>query len=222
MLCRPGFENPLLDFSFRMYILKVIMLGRPIECDRNKATEKAVQHFWRKGYSRSSVADLVEDTGLNRFSIYGEFKGKKGLFLKACQSYSEAARAQLLTPLRESRDPEAGLRRLFANIVTSLLDKSTPAGCLMINTLAENASRDTQVRDILDRHFGAFESAFREALQRAATKAAHPAGVKRGAAILTNTLLGLGYHIRLYPKRKRLQPIIDSAITMAITAARNG
>ncbi|MCE0524196.1 MAG: hypothetical protein LV480_14920 [Methylacidiphilales bacterium] len=162
----------------------------------------------------------MDETGLNRFSIYGEFNGKKGLFLKACRAYSEMARKQLLTPLRKSKNAETGLRRLFSDVVTRLLDKSTPAGCLMMNTLAEDIARDAGVRRLLNQHFGAFESTFKEALRRASGKSAHPESIGRGADILVNTLLGLGYQVRLYPERERLESITDSAITTALVVAR--
>src|SRR5690348_10961492 len=125
------------------------MAGRPIECDRKEATRKATQHFWRKGYSHTSVADLVEETGLNRFCLYGEFKGKKGLFLKACQLYSENSLTNVLKPLAESKNPEAGLRQLFSQVIDHLLDKSNPNGCLMINSLANDAGKDADIRRAL-------------------------------------------------------------------------
>jgi TetR/AcrR family transcriptional repressor of nem operon len=198
---------------------EMIMAGRPIECDRKEATRKATQHFWRNGYSHTSVADLVEETGLNRFCLYGEFKGKKGLFLKSCHLYSESCRANLLKPLAESTNAEAGLRRLFAQVISRLLDTSNPNGCMMIDSLAGDAGKDAEILRVLQGHFSAWESAFAEALHRAAGKSAKPAGTKKGAATLLNTLLGLPNHARLHPQKERLESIADAAIKMSLAAA---
>jgi TetR/AcrR family transcriptional regulator, transcriptional repressor for nem operon len=196
------------------------MAGRPIECDRKEATRKATQHFWRKGYAQTSVADLVEETGLNRFCLYGEFKGKKGLFLKSCQLYSENSRANVLKPLAEAKDPEAALRELFNHLINRLLDKSNPNGCMMIDSLAGDPGKDADILSALQSHFSAWESAFADALHRAAGKSAKPAGAKEGAAILLNTMLGLPNHARLNPEKKRLESITQSAIKTALTLAR--
>ncbi|EEF59690.1 TetR/AcrR family transcriptional regulator [Pedosphaera parvula] len=196
------------------------MAGRPIECDRKEATRKATQHFWRKGYAHTSVADLVEETGLNRFCLYGEFKGKKGLFLKSCQLYSESCRANLLKPLVEAKDPETGLRESFGHVITRLLDTSNPNGCMMIDSLAGDAGKDADIRRALQCHFSAWEFAFAEVLHRAAGKSAKPAGTKAGASILLNTMLGMSNYARLHPQKESLEAIANAAIKTALATAR--
>jgi TetR/AcrR family transcriptional repressor of nem operon len=46
-----------------------------------------MQLFWEKGYEATSVQDLVEGMGINRFSLYDTFGSKHDLFLKALDRY---------------------------------------------------------------------------------------------------------------------------------------
>ena len=56
-------------------------MARPVEYNREEVVEKAMQTFWKKGYHATSMADLVEATGLNPGSIYAAFKSKENFFI---------------------------------------------------------------------------------------------------------------------------------------------
>jgi len=55
-------------------------MARPIEFDREEVLQKAIGVFWQKGYSATSIKNLVEATGLQPGSIYAAFGDKRGLF----------------------------------------------------------------------------------------------------------------------------------------------
>ena len=59
------------------------MAGRPRSYDREEVLERAMTLFWEKGFEGAHLGELVEVTGLNRFSLYKEFGGKEGLFRDA-------------------------------------------------------------------------------------------------------------------------------------------
>ena len=52
--------------------------------------ERAMHAFWANSYEATSVADLVEATGISRGSIYAAYADKRGLFLEALKHYEEA------------------------------------------------------------------------------------------------------------------------------------
>lgn len=72
--------------------------GRPREFDPDEALDQVLRVFWEKGYEATSVADIVEATGLNKSSIYNEFGSKDALYEKALERYMQA-RLSLLTDL---------------------------------------------------------------------------------------------------------------------------
>lgn len=196
------------------------MAGRPIECDRDEAARKATRRFWDCGYTGTSVADLVAETGLNRFGLYGEFGGKKGMFLKACEVYSESAQRCVFKPLSESSNPEESLHQFFAGVVAAQLDDNKPGGCLMANTLAEQGCTDPEIQQAVQDHFKAVEEAFAHTLRRAADKKGTDESARVAAALLLNSLLGLVQLARLKPGREVLESVGNNAVRAAIRVAR--
>jgi TetR/AcrR family transcriptional repressor of nem operon len=57
-------------------------MARPAEFDRNDVLNKAMDVFWRTGYTATSVSDLVHATNLKPGSLYAAFNSKRGLFLE--------------------------------------------------------------------------------------------------------------------------------------------
>ncbi len=64
-------------------------MPRVKEFDPDQALDRAMELFWRKGYEATSVQDLVEHMGINRFSLYDTFGSKHELFMAALDRYSE-------------------------------------------------------------------------------------------------------------------------------------
>ncbi|HEX5959426.1 MAG TPA: helix-turn-helix domain-containing protein, partial [Hyphomicrobiaceae bacterium] len=62
--------------------------GRPREFDTEKALDRALEVFWRKGYEGASISELTDAMGINRPSLYAAFGNKEDLFRKALDRYS--------------------------------------------------------------------------------------------------------------------------------------
>jgi AcrR family transcriptional regulator len=200
------------DTQYRTCILKG-MVGRPIECDRDEAARQATLRFWRDGFSGTSVADIVADTGLNRFCLYGEFGGKKGLFLKACEIYSQTGAEKLLRPMLEAGDARSGLLGFFTTVAATLTDPATPGGCLMADAVREE---DPEIRAAVRRHFEAVEAAFFTVLQRAAGMTGRRDAVPGAAVFLVTALLGLVQSARLGHSRERIEASARTAVEAAL------
>jgi TetR/AcrR family transcriptional regulator, copper-responsive repressor len=107
-------------------------MSRPRTYVREEVVRKATDLFLRKGYEGAHLQELVDVTGLNRFSLYKEFGGKEGLFQAALDAY--LARLESLSGHLQ-RDPP-GLANLRA-FYTDLLAHDFPHGCLAVNTIRE-------------------------------------------------------------------------------------
>ncbi len=55
-------------------------MGRPRSFDIDRALDRALLVFWRKGYEGASLSDLTKAVGVNRPSLYGAFGDKEALF----------------------------------------------------------------------------------------------------------------------------------------------
>jgi TetR/AcrR family transcriptional repressor of nem operon len=108
-------------------------MGRPKSYERADVLDRASRVFWTRGYEGTSVSDLVEATGLNRFSLYNEFGGKEGLYAAALEHY--VAGLGDLAALLE-REP-LGLANVRAFHRAQLVDDRFQDGCFALNTVRE-------------------------------------------------------------------------------------
>jgi TetR/AcrR family transcriptional repressor of nem operon len=118
--------------------------------------------FWKKGYEGTHLTELVETTGLNRFSLYKEFGGKDGLFAEAIAQYMVE-----LQPLSSvlAREP-LGLQNI-RDYFEAIVDARFIHGCFMVNTLPErHVVKKSVYRKVTDFARNA-ERMFRENLAQA-------------------------------------------------------
>jgi AcrR family transcriptional regulator len=62
-------------------------MGRPRSFHIDRALDRALVVFWRKGYEGASLSDLTKALGVNRPSLYAAFGDKEALFRKALDRY---------------------------------------------------------------------------------------------------------------------------------------
>ena len=76
-------------------------MGRPRSFDIDRALDRALMVFWRKGYEGASLSDLTKAVGVNRPSLYAAFGDKEALFRKALDRYLKGPAAYTQEALRE-------------------------------------------------------------------------------------------------------------------------
>jgi len=108
-------------------------MPRQPQYDRQTVLDAATELFWKRGYTATSLEDVLTATGFNRHSLYREFGGKDGLFREALQNYRKRYRESIGTPLQTDLGLEA-IRALFKRRLPADLDGR---GCFATNTLAE-------------------------------------------------------------------------------------
>ncbi|MEN8005752.1 MAG: TetR/AcrR family transcriptional regulator [Candidatus Krumholzibacteriota bacterium] len=107
-------------------------MGRPRKYDRDDVLNKAMKLFWTKGYEGTHLKELVEVTGINRFSLYKEFGGKEGLFMAALAAYMEE-----LASFSAIYDRKPlGLQNI-RDAYQALLEFGTTHGCFAVNLIRE-------------------------------------------------------------------------------------
>ena len=81
------FSKSGLTFLIRMTILFCMVRTRTF--DPSSALSSAVELFSSKGYSDTSMEDIVQATGVSRYGLYGTFGNKRELFEQALDSYAD-------------------------------------------------------------------------------------------------------------------------------------
>jgi AcrR family transcriptional regulator len=177
-------------------------VGRPKSYHREAVLAAARDLFWERGYEATSVADLEQQTGLNRSSIYQEFGSKHGLFEAALACYADQVISMLFADVRKDG---AGLDAVVA-LFTRLAElfrrnqATSTRGCLMINTIAELAARDDRVRPEAAKYRDRLRTDFAAALGRAATSGEIDTRlVEARANLLASTLMGVWLAVRIDP-----------------------
>ncbi len=140
-------------------------MARHREYDRTDVLNKAVDLFWQKGYKASSMADIVQKTGLNTASMYKEFNDKDGLFEEALIHYRDfimAPRMQILIEQPNLNGVEAFLENVAAGAAAE-----TYKGCLMMNHLTQKHSLSDPAIDLIEKFCAGIESLLETALRNA-------------------------------------------------------
>jgi TetR/AcrR family transcriptional repressor of nem operon len=121
-------------------------MARPRQFDRDTAAQEAMEAFWEHGYNATSVADLLEEMGLNRGSLYGTFGDKKQLFLTALDKYQDQNVAMIRDVLeRPGRSPRAAIEALLQLAVERCTGEDAGRGCLAAKAAMELASHDPDI-----------------------------------------------------------------------------
>jgi TetR/AcrR family transcriptional repressor of nem operon len=121
-------------------------MARNKEFDEETALRAAMQVFWAKGYSATSIHDLEEATGLLRTSIYNTFGNKRELFKSCLALYGrriERALAEIVAGASTSREV---VRHWHARVIGMLTDPQTPAGCLVVFSVLEGEQHDAETK----------------------------------------------------------------------------
>jgi len=173
-------------------------MPRPKNYDRSTALEKARDAFWQYGYDALGVRAIEQLTGLNRFAIQTDFGGKQGLFLEALEHYAQAAITHIIEPIRAGGLSE--IKHFFTKIAT--LQKQDPRvfGCLMVNTVIENAAHNhLELKKRTDAHYARMLDAFKSALGNArdAGDIAEDFDTEEAASFLLSLAMGMQVHIRM-------------------------
>jgi len=92
--------------------------------------ETARELFWLNGYNATSVADVLEKSGVRSGSMYYHFKTKDELLLAVLEKYKELLRPALLAPVWEKiSDPIERIFGLLAVYRQGILATDFGYGC---------------------------------------------------------------------------------------------
>jgi len=133
--------------------------------DEEAALEKAMHVFWSKGYDSASMAELIEQTGVNRGSLYNAFGGKKPLFVRALLKYDRERQKTTFAELEALDDPRRAIHAFFDNIVAATVADTARKGCFLFNTVLECGAHDPEVTAIVANGLREIEGFFRRSIE---------------------------------------------------------
>ena len=191
----------------------IATLGRPRSFDADKALDRALLVFWRKGFEGASLADLTKAMGINRPSLYAAFGDKEALFRKVLDRYADGPARYVREALQEPT-ARAVMERLLRGAAEISADRHSPRGCLMVQGALACGQESEPIRRELIARRAAGEAAVRRRFARAKAEGdlpadANPAGLAR---YVVAVLHGMAVEAASGASRPELRQIAEIAL----------
>lgn len=170
-------------------------MGRPKKYNPDDVVDKALELFCRKGFYSTSTAAIIEQVGINKFSLYKEFGSNKQLFDRALVRYYEVSIEKNFAFLETT---SAGIEDIRKCFLAFLEDTSADPGCMLCNTATEFSNQDPASNPLLERYFKRIPNALLNALDNAVT-AGHlikSIDIQSTAYLLSSIIFGLMLQLR--------------------------
>lgn len=117
--------------------------------------DKTMNLFWEKGYSNTSIEDIISVTGVNRAALYKYFGGKDKLFIAMLKRFRKNITDSVTIPLQKKINGIEGIVEFFTQFL-ELYDTTriSSRGCFLISTAVDIHSHNKEVanfiKDFLD------------------------------------------------------------------------
>ncbi|CAA0094476.1 HTH-type transcriptional repressor ComR [Halioglobus japonicus] len=195
-------------------------MARSLEFDRTRALEAAMKLFWTRGYTATSLPDLLETMGIARSSFYSSFGNKRALFMECLELFGDRTLA-IVEEDAKRLSPTALPRAFFEATLLEPSQRRTGQGCMLVNTVLELADTDTELNQLATQKLNTIENAFARAFQLAQRHGElNTAHSPQALASMVMTInFGLRVQSRKKQPRQALRRIVENSLSMLGLAA---
>jgi TetR/AcrR family transcriptional repressor of nem operon len=189
-------------------------MARTKDFDEIEVLGKAIDIFWHKGYNGTSMQDLVDGLGISRSSLYDTYGDKHTLFIKALESYQNAASGKICGIISSPGSAKETIKRLLEFITNGLLNDQKHKGCFMVNAEVEVAPHDKEVSQLVCANDQQVEDAFYLAIKKGqdSGEITNRQDARALARFTFNTVKG----IRVTAKSTTDKAVFDDIIRLAV------
>lgn len=193
------------------------MKGRPAFFENSDLVNKAQNIFWEKGYTATSLSDLLTATGVGSGSFYNSFKGGKKEIFRAAILQRREAFDDFNKELENSKHPLTLIKDFFRSIAKT--DPSSHRrGCIIANTILEMTYVDEELEAEAVHILKDVEQMFVAAIEREKVlgQLNNPLPAQVLGKYLITFWCGLNTLRRMYPDEQILTQQIDMQLDMII------
>ena len=185
-------------------------MSRQIEYDRQMLLLKSMEIFWEKGYSDTSIQDIVKATNVKPGSLYAAFGNKEGLFKASTEFYFEYMFESVTLIFNRDIKPLEKIELFFDEILLSLLTTEKREGCLLVKTLMLMPTDKKELQSTSILMFYELEKLFIIELNKAKNDGTlKHKDTKMLAKFLINTIYGLHIYNIYNASKEEIKGIID-------------
>lgn len=191
-------------------------MARPQSFDQAQVLDSAMQLFWRKGYTCTSIKDLTEVTRLQPGSLYSSFKSKRNLFIQSLDHYFATLYQRINDILGSNDAPLERIANFFDFLLHQVKKDKQKKSCLLVNTLLEIPPADKEINQRVSRMFMKIEQLFCDVLHEARKDDTLTAGLKpeSSAKMLMSGIFGLQVYNRMQPNQSALEEIVSHLLSI--------
>ncbi len=171
--------------------------------------------FWARGYTATSLPELLAAMGIARSSFYASFKTKRDLFIECLELFGDRTLAIVDTD-SEKLSAAALPRAFFEATLLDVPTRKARQGCMMVNSVLELADVDRELNQLATTKLKAIEKAFERAFERARREGEldDRRSPQELASLVMTINLGLRVQSRQRPSREQLEATVDSSLSV--------
>lgn len=162
--------------------------------DFKRGIGRARDLFWRQGFEATTIDQLVSETGLNRYSLYGAFGDKYGVFAAALEDYCTSKIEALEDGIAHGPCTKDLLYSDLAEIIQD--DRVRGGGCLVGDVAMRLKNAPEQVTKICKAYENAMGRLLEGIFQSVAVDGVTPSGLAPAAAARIFMTFRMGVHQR--------------------------
>ena len=189
-------------------------MARPRSFDSDEALDLARDMFWRKGFQGTSLDDITAATGLAKPSLYAAFGDKNALFLKVLDRYHERIIANAERILGDGSSARDAIERWLTGFVPFCSGVRGSRGCLSINTAADGAFEQKEVRKSVERFNRKLEELLRDRLRADRAQFSNGFDPDSAAHTIMAIYLGLMVMAKDAPDAARVRATLNQAMKL--------
>ena len=189
-------------------------MARPRSFNPDEALDLARDVFWRKGFQGTSLDDITAATGLVKPSLYAAFGDKNALFLKVLDRYHERIIANAEPVLNDGPSARDAIERWLTGFVPFCSGVRGSRGCLSINTAADGASEQKEIRKKVERFNRKLEELLRNRLRADRTQFSDAFDPDSVAHTIMAIYLGLMVMAKGAPDAARVRATLNQAMKL--------
>lgn len=178
-----------------------------------RALDRAMHVFWRKGYLGTSMADLTKAMRINTPSLYAAFGNKESLLLKALAHYHAGPAAYLQEAIHEPKARQVA-ERIFRGAAKVGTGAQTPPGCFWVHSALSSGDPADPLRKTLSAQRSAGVALLEKRFVRAVQEGDLAADTDAGnlARLVFTISTGLSVNAATGATRKELLRVVDTVM----------
>jgi len=189
-------------------------MARPRSFNPDEALDLARDVFWRKGFQGTSLDDITAATRLAKPSLYAAFGDKNALFLKVLDRYHERIIANAERVLNDGPSARDAIECWLTGFVPFCSGVRGSRGCLSINTAADGASEQKEIRKKVERFNRKLEELLRNRLRADRTQFSDAFDPDSVAHTIMAIYLGLMVMAKDAPDAARVRATLNQAMKL--------